>query len=62
VPLDTFCAVSQDAPIMNAGENQFSLIRAASITGGAAKKADSIRSKVSIVRTGTCNTCTARNM
>jgi hypothetical protein len=35
--LDTLLPVWHDAPIMSAGENQFSLTRVASTTGGAAK-------------------------
>jgi hypothetical protein len=37
MPLDAILPVCQDAPIMSAGENQFSLIGAASITGAAPK-------------------------
>jgi hypothetical protein len=37
VPLDILLPAWQDAPTMSAGENQFFLIRAASLTGGAAK-------------------------
>ena len=41
LPFDTLLPVWQDAPVMSAGEGQFSLARVAAITGDTAKKVNS---------------------